>query len=68
MDPANFEEYLALPSYTILFLNLLDELTSEDSGEYISLVHSTYTELRSEDEERDEFFVCHTHSCLRINA
>ncbi|HKL84562.1 MAG TPA: Wadjet anti-phage system protein JetA family protein [Bacilli bacterium] len=55
MDPANFEEYLALPSYTILFLNLLDELTSEDSGEYISLVHSTYTELRSEDEERDEF-------------
>ena len=55
IDSNTFEEYLALPSYTILFLTLLDELTSEDSGEYISLVHATYTELKSEDEERDEF-------------
>ncbi len=55
IDPNGFDEFLALPSYTILFLNLLDELTSDDSGEYVSLVHATYTELSSEDEERDEF-------------
>lgn len=55
IDPSNFEEYLALPSFTIQFLTLLDELTSEDSGEYVSLVHATYTELKSEDESRDEF-------------
>lgn len=55
MDPTTFEEQLALPSYTISFLTLLDELTSDDSGEYVSLVHATYTELKGEDEERDEF-------------
>ena len=55
IDPTSFDEYLALPNYTIAFLSLLDELTSDDSGEYVSLVHSTYTELKSEDETRDEF-------------
>lgn len=55
IDPTSFDEYLALPNYTIAFLTLLDELTSDDSGEYVSLVHSTYTELKSEDETRDEF-------------
>lgn len=55
MDQESFEEQLALPSYTIQFLTLLDELTSDDQGEYISLVHSTYTELKSEDENLDEF-------------
>lgn len=55
MDPETFEEQLALPSYTIQFLTLLDELTSEDQGEYISLVHSTYTELKNEEENLDEF-------------
>lgn len=55
MDTGTFDEHLALPSYTISFLTLLDELTSDDSGEYVSLVHATYTELKGEDEERDEF-------------
>lgn len=55
MDPESFEEYIALPSYTISFLLVLNELMSEDYGEYVSLVHATYNDLKAEDESRDEF-------------
>lgn len=51
----NFEEYIALPSYTISFLTLFSDLVADNSAEYVSLVHATYTELKQEDEARDEF-------------
>lgn len=55
VNPENFEEYLALPSYTIHMLSLLNNLVKESTAEYISLVHATYSELKMEDEIRDEF-------------
>lgn len=55
IDPDTLEEYIALPSYSISFLTLLNELVRDDESEYVSLVHSTYTELKMEDEVRDEF-------------
>lgn len=51
----NFEEYIALPSYAIGFLSLMNDLVRDNSAEYVSLVHATYTELKQEDEMRDEF-------------
>jgi len=55
IDPDNFEEYIALPSYSIQFLTLINEIIHESDAQYSSLVHSTYSELKLEDEERDEF-------------
>jgi hypothetical protein len=55
IDPDNFEEYIALPSYSIQFLTLINSLVTDAEAEYVSLVHSTYTELKMEDIERDEF-------------
>lgn len=55
IDPDNFEEYIALPSYSIQFLTLINSLVTDAQAEYVSLVHSTYTELKMEDMERDEF-------------
>ncbi|HZJ89409.1 MAG TPA: Wadjet anti-phage system protein JetA family protein [Bacilli bacterium] len=51
----NFEEYIALPSYSISFLTLLNDLVTDHNAEYVSLVHATYSELKQEDEARDEF-------------
>ncbi|MGI6714233.1 MAG: Wadjet anti-phage system protein JetA family protein [Bacilli bacterium] len=55
IDPNDFEEYIALPSYAISFLQLLDEIISKREGTYVSLVHATYSELRLEDDDPDEF-------------
>lgn len=55
IDPDTFEEYIAIPSYAISFLTLLNELVNEANAGYVSLVHATYTELKMEDEARDEF-------------
>lgn len=55
INPENFEEYVALPSYSIAFLNLFAELVKDSTAEYTSLVHATYVELKMEDETRDEF-------------
>ncbi len=55
VNPENFEEYIALPSYSIHVLNLLNNLVKESTAEYVSLVHATYSELKMEDEARDEF-------------
>ncbi len=55
IDPDNFGEYIALPSYSIQFLTLLNEIVHDAEAQYSSLVHSTYSELKLEDEERDEF-------------
>ena len=55
IDPDNFGEYIALPSYSIQFLTLLNDIVHDAEAQYSSLVHSTYSELKLEDEERDEF-------------
>lgn len=55
MRTDTFEEYIALPSYSIQMLNFLNEIVSESEVAYNSLVHSTYSELKLEDEEQDEF-------------
>ncbi len=55
VNPENFEEYIALPSYSINMLALISSLVKESTAEYVSLVHATYSELSLEDEMRDEF-------------
>ncbi len=55
MRTDTFEEYIALPSYSIQMLTFMNEIVSESEVAYNSLVHSTYSELKLEDEERDEF-------------
>lgn len=55
MRTDTFEEYIALPSYSIQMLTFMNEIVSESEVAYNSLVHSTYSELKLEDEEQDEF-------------
>jgi len=55
IDPETFEEQIALPSYAIQFLSLIHDINNASEAQYTSLVHSTYSELKLEDEERDEF-------------
>jgi hypothetical protein len=55
LDPDSFHEYIALPNYSIQFLTLINDLMDQSHSQYNSLVHSTYSELKLEDEERDEF-------------
>lgn len=47
-------EYLFLPSYSIQFLKLITDLSS-DSSLYVPLVHQTYSELSLEDEKEDDY-------------
>ncbi len=47
-------EYLFIPAYSIQFLKLLNDLTS-DAGSYLPLVHQTYAELKMEDEKEDDY-------------
>jgi hypothetical protein len=47
-------EYLFIPAYSIQFMRLLDELTS-DLGSYLPLVHQTYAELKMEDDKEDDY-------------
>lgn len=55
IDPDTLEEYIAIPSYSIAFLTLINNLVNEENAGYVSLVHATYTELKMEDNLRDEF-------------
>lgn len=55
INPDNFEEYIALPSYSIHVLSMLSKLLNDSTAEYVSLVHATYSELKLEDDTRDEF-------------
>ncbi len=55
IDPETFEEQIALPRYSIQFLTLIHEIVADSESQYTSLVHATYSELKLEDEERDEF-------------
>ena len=55
IDSRSFEEYIALPAYSIQFMELMYKMTSAEEAQYVSLVHATYSELRLEDDEPDEF-------------
>ena len=54
MDPNTFEETIILPQYSILLLKCFKDIISDEESPYLSLVHSTYSELKLEDEEQDE--------------
>ena len=55
MDPNTFEETIILPQYSILIIKAFKDIISDEEAPYLSLVHSTYSELKLEDEERDDF-------------
>ncbi len=47
-------EYIYIPAYSIQFLKVIDDLTS-DIGSYLPLVHQTYAELKMEDDKEDDY-------------
>ncbi len=51
----SFDEYIILPTYSIQMLSVINNFVSDTETAYNSLVHSTYSELKLEDEEQDEF-------------
>lgn len=53
-DPKTNVEYIYIPAYSIQFMRLLDDLTS-DASSYLPLVHQTYAELKMEDEKEDDY-------------
>lgn len=48
-------EYLLLPTYSISMLSILYEFIATSDKKYVSYVHSTYSDLKLEDEEQDEY-------------
>ena len=54
IDPETFEETVILPAYTIFMLKAFKDVISDEESPYLSLVHSTYSELKLEDEMPDE--------------
>ena len=54
MNPDTFEETIVLPQYSIILLKAFKDIISDEESPYLSLVHSTYSELKLEDEEQDE--------------
>jgi hypothetical protein len=51
----SFEENITLPDYSIKLINLLFSFTDESVKEYNSYVYSTYSDLKTADQERDEY-------------
>ena len=56
IDPDTLEETIVLPTYSITLLRALKDVIAEEESPYVSLVHSTYSELKLEDVEWDELF------------
>ena len=54
MDLDNNEEIIVLPAYTISLIKCFSEIVSDEETPYNSLVHSTYSELKLEEEEMDD--------------
>lgn len=54
MDTKTLEEIIILPAYTISILRAFKDIISDEESPYLSLVHSTYSELKLEDEESDD--------------
>lgn len=63
MNPENFEETIILPPFTISILKAFKDIISDEESPYLSLVHSTYSELKLEDEEQDELMFVTLHRC-----
>ena len=55
LDPNSFDEYIVLPTYSIKSISTLFDIVNESSEAYSSLVHTTYSELKLEDDNHDEF-------------
>ena len=48
-------EYILLPSYSISMLKIIYEFMNANEVKYVSYVHSTYSDLKLEDELQDDF-------------
>lgn len=48
-------EYLLLPAYSISMLKIIYEFMNTEENKYVSYVHSTYADLKFEDESQDEY-------------
>ncbi len=53
-DIKNGAEYLLLPSYSINMLKLIYQFADDSSTHYVSYVHTTYSDLKMEDDLQDE--------------
>ncbi len=51
----SFEENITLPDYSVKLTNLLFSFTDESAKEYNSYVYSTYSDLKTADQERDDY-------------
>lgn len=51
----SFTESVTLPDYTIKIINLLYSLTDENTHEYNSYVYSTYSNLKTADQEQNNY-------------
>lgn len=65
IDPETFDEYIALPQYSIKFLTLINDILHESEAGYTSLVHATYSELKMEDDQPDEFMYLTLMRCYQ---
>lgn len=65
VDPDNLEEVIILPPYTISTLKSFKEIIQDEESPYIALVHATYSELKLEDEERDELLFTVLERCYQ---
>ena len=48
-------EYILLPTYSISMLKIIYEFMNANEVKYVSYVHSTYSDLKLEDETQDDF-------------
>ena len=48
-------EYILLPTYSISMLKIIYEFMNANEVKYVSYVHSTYSDLKLEDELQDDF-------------
>ena len=53
-DAKNNVEYLLLPSYSINMLKLIYQFADDSSTHYVSYVHTTYSDLKMEDDLQDD--------------
>ncbi len=51
----SFEENITLPDYSIKLINVLHSLTDDSIREYNSYVYSTYSALKTANQEQDEY-------------
>lgn len=53
-DVKSGTEYILLPSYSINMLKLIYQFADDSSTHYVSYVHTTYSDLKMEDDLQDE--------------